>query len=47
MRLLERLQRSGFGATEIELIDAGDDMLVTVPKPRSPDAEGPPDETAT
>jgi catechol 2,3-dioxygenase-like lactoylglutathione lyase family enzyme/ketosteroid isomerase-like protein len=47
MRLLERLQRTGFGATEIELIDAGDDMLVTIPQPRAPRGEGGPDETAT
>jgi hypothetical protein len=47
MRLLERLQRSGFGGTEIELIDAGDDVLVTVSHPRLERGEGWPEQAAT
>ena len=47
MRLLERLQRSGFGGTEVELIDAGDDVLVTVSQPGAQRGEGWPEETAT
>jgi hypothetical protein len=47
MRLLDRLQQSGFGATEIELIDAGDDVLVTVSRLRLHRGEGWPEESAT
>jgi ketosteroid isomerase-like protein len=47
LRLLERLQQSGFSGTEIELIDAGDDVLVTVSRPRPPRGEGWPEEAAT
>lgn len=47
MRLLERLQQSGFAGTELELIDAGDDMLVTVSHPGAERGGGWPDETAT
>ena len=47
MRLLERLKQSGFGGAEIELIDAGDDVLVTVSHPRLHRGEGWPEEAAT
>jgi hypothetical protein len=46
MRLLERLQQSGFGGTEIELIDAGEDVLVTVSQPGPHSGEGRPEESA-
>lgn len=47
MRLLERLKQSGFGGAEIELIDAGDDVLVTVSHPRLRRGEDWPEEAAT
>ena len=47
MRLLERLKQSGFGGAEIELIDAGDDVLVTVSHPRLDRGDGWPEEAAT
>ena len=47
MRLLERLKQSGFGGAEIELIDAGDDVLVTVSHPRRHRGEGWPEDAAT